>query len=106
MTLGAAGWFPRVRRLPEPDDASHLALLELVEQPPRQFGVELAAAIPRRRTDSRRYIPRSIPGRRAELGHRPGAKSAGECSRQCCSAAATSVKSLVPPEARTHGNPG
>ncbi len=61
VALDAAGWRPRVHRLPDPGDAGHLALLELVEQPPSDFGVQLAAAIPRRRADRRRYLARAIP---------------------------------------------
>jgi len=61
VALAAVGWRPRVRRFPDPDDASHLALIELVELPPDQVNIELAAAIPRRRADRRRYSARSIP---------------------------------------------
>ncbi len=67
VALAAVGWHPRVRRFPDPDDASHLALIELVELPPNQASIELAAAIPRRRADRRRYSARSIPAGTLEL---------------------------------------
>lgn len=61
VALAAAGWQPRVRRFPDPEDASHLALIELVELPPNPVSMELATAIPRRRADRRRYRTRPIP---------------------------------------------
>lgn len=67
MALGAAGWSPQVRRLPERGDAGHLAILEVVEQPPTAGQVELADAIPRRRADRRRYPARRIPPATLEL---------------------------------------
>lgn len=67
--LAAAGWYPRVRRFPDPDDASHLALIEVVELPARQVNIELAAAIPRRRADRRRYSVQPIPAGTLELFH-------------------------------------
>ena len=67
--LAAAGWHPRVRRFPDPDDASHLALIEVVELPARQMNIELATAITRRRTDRRRYRPQPIPAGTLEWFH-------------------------------------
>jgi nitroreductase len=69
VALAALGWYPRVRRFPDPDDASHLALLELVEQPASEGSIELAAAIPRRRADRRRYGAWSIPAGTLEFLH-------------------------------------
>ena len=75
VALASVGWRPRIRRFPNPDDASHLALIELVEQPPDQAKIELAAAIPRRRADRRRYSARSIPAGTLELFHIRAARS-------------------------------
>lgn len=73
--LAAAGWRPRVRRLPDPDDASQLAWIEVVELPARRDDIELAAAITRRRTDRRRYDARAIPAGTLEYFHIRAARS-------------------------------
>jgi nitroreductase len=75
VALAAGGWYPRVRRFPDPDDASHLALIELVELPPSQGSIELAAAITRRRADRRRYATRPIPAGTLELFYIRAARS-------------------------------
>jgi len=63
VALAAAGWHPSVRRFPDRADDSHLAILEVVEQPPQGGWRELASAIPTRRADRRPYGPRRIaPG--------------------------------------------
>ena len=63
VALAAAGWHPTVRRFPDRADDSHLAILEVVEQPPQAGWLELASAIPRRRADRRPYGTRRIaPG--------------------------------------------
>lgn len=67
VALAAAGWSPRVRRFPEGGQDSHLAILEVVEQPPDAFCLELAGAIPRRRADRRRYPAGRIPPATLEL---------------------------------------
>ena len=67
VALAAAGWSPRVRRLPDGGDRSHLAILEVVEQPPNAVHLELADAISRRRADPRRYPARPIPPATLEL---------------------------------------
>lgn len=67
VALAAAGWSPRVRRFPNGRDGSHLAILEVVEQPPQPGHVELAEAIPRRRADRRRYPAGRIPPATLEL---------------------------------------
>ena len=66
VALAAAGWSPRVRRFPDRDDG-HLAILEVVEQPPTAVHLELAGAISRRRADPRRYPARRIPPATLEL---------------------------------------
>ncbi|HKV18731.1 MAG TPA: nitroreductase, partial [Mycobacterium sp.] len=60
--LAATGWIPRVRRFPHGDHDSHLAILEVVDGPPRESAVELAAAIPRRRADRRPFTASLSPG--------------------------------------------
>ncbi|MCV7347767.1 nitroreductase family protein [Mycolicibacterium rhodesiae] len=63
VAMAAAGWHPSVRRFPDRADNSHLAILEVVEQPPQGGWRELASAIPRRRADRRPYASRPIaPG--------------------------------------------
>jgi nitroreductase len=75
VALAAGGWHPRVRRFPDRDDASHLALIELVELPPSQASIDLAAAITRRRADRRRYGAQPIPAGTLELLHIRAARS-------------------------------
>ncbi len=67
VALAAAGWSPRVRRFPDGGHGSHLAILEVVEQPPTAADLELAGAIARRRADPRRYPARRIPPATVEL---------------------------------------
>lgn len=67
VAFAAAGWAPRVRRFPDRGDDSHLAILEVVEQPPGDGDLELAEAISRRRADPRRYPAGPIPAATLEL---------------------------------------
>lgn len=67
VAFGAAGWSPRVRRLPDGGDDSHLAILEVVEQQPEAGQLELADAIARRRAERRRYPAGPIPPATLEL---------------------------------------
>jgi len=62
VALAALGWQPRVHRLPDPDEPEHLAALRVGRHQPSETDVRLAAAIPQRRTDRRRYSSRSVPG--------------------------------------------
>lgn len=66
VALAAAGWSPRVHRFPDGGD-SHLAILEVVEQPPSAAELELADAIARRRADVRRFPAGPIPPASLEL---------------------------------------
>lgn len=61
VALAALGWQAKVHRLPNPADPYHLAAIEVVGQPASELDVALAAAIPRRRTDRRRYSAWSVP---------------------------------------------
>ncbi|AFM19914.1 nitroreductase family protein [Mycolicibacterium chubuense NBB4] len=54
VALAAAGWHPRIRRFPD-GGAGRLASFELIESSPVAASVELASAIPRRRSDRREY---------------------------------------------------
>lgn len=67
VALAAAGWQPQVHRFPDRNDGSHLAILEVVEQPPTQADLELATAIARRRADRRPYRAEPIPPATLEL---------------------------------------
>ncbi|MCB0931415.1 MAG: nitroreductase [Mycobacterium sp.] len=69
VAFAAAGWSPRVRRFPDGGQDGHLAILEVVEQPPKAANLELAGAIPQRRADRRRYPARRIPPATLELLH-------------------------------------
>ena len=61
VALAALGWHAKVRHLPDPDDPNHLASIEIHPGDVEQTDVTLAAAIPRRRTDRRRYSYWSVP---------------------------------------------
>jgi nitroreductase len=61
VALAASGIGARVRRIPNPSEPDHLAALELRDRIPTQADLRLAAAIPRRRTDRRRFGPWQIP---------------------------------------------
>lgn len=53
--FAALGWRADVHRFPNPDDPDHVAALELHRHSAADVDIALAAAIPRRRTDRRRY---------------------------------------------------
>ncbi|MDX3189679.1 hypothetical protein PV458_14850 [Streptomyces sp. MN03-5084-2B] len=54
VAFAALGWGAEVRRLPDPDDPAHLAVVTPHPAgPPTEETTALAAAIPRRRTDRR-----------------------------------------------------
>lgn len=69
VALSAAGWSPRVRRFPDGERTGHLAIMEVLEQPPTAGHLELAAAISARRADQRRYSADRIPPATLELLH-------------------------------------
>lgn len=71
VALAALGWQARVYRFPTPGDANHLATLTLFPRSPTDLELALAAAIPRRRTDRRRYDGREVsPADIAVMGAR------------------------------------
>ncbi|GAA3873781.1 NAD(P)H nitroreductase [Saccharothrix violaceirubra] len=71
IALAALGWAAIVHRLPDPARPDHLAAVEFVRREPTASDVALAAAIPRRRTDRRRYSSWTVPPAvLAQLGDR------------------------------------
>lgn len=61
VALAALGWQSKVHRLPNRDEPEHLAAVEVHRRPTSEIDITLAAAIPRRRTDRRRYSSWSVP---------------------------------------------
>jgi Nitroreductase family len=61
VALAALGWQSKIHRLPNPDEPEHLAAVEVHHQPATEIDITLAAAIPRRRTDRRRYSAWHVP---------------------------------------------
>jgi nitroreductase len=59
--FAAVGWQSRVSRLPNADDSTHLATIELSPRMADYVDIALAAAIPRRRTDRRYYSSWQVP---------------------------------------------
>jgi nitroreductase len=64
VSFAAVGWQARIRRFP---DDGHLASFELIDRAPAQAVVELATAIPRRRSDRRDYATSPLPPPTLEL---------------------------------------
>jgi nitroreductase len=64
VSFAAAGWQARIRRFP---DDGHLASFELIERAPTDAVIELATAIPRRRSDRRDYADSPLPPATIEL---------------------------------------
>lgn len=60
VAFAALGWLTKPHRLPDPAHISHLAALEFEPYPAAEVDIALAAAIPRRRTDRRRYSARPV----------------------------------------------
>lgn len=61
VALAASGIAATVRRIPNPADPDHLAALELRDRAASKADLRLASAIPRRRTDRRRFGPWPVP---------------------------------------------
>ncbi len=61
VALAALGWQSKVHRLPNSDESEHLAAVEVYRRSASEVDITLAAAIPRRRTDRRRYSSWSVP---------------------------------------------
>ncbi|NUS42694.1 MAG: NAD(P)H nitroreductase [Mycobacteriaceae bacterium] len=67
VAFAALGWASLVHRLPNPAEPDHLAAIELVTHRPTASEVALSAAIPRRRTDRRRYGDWPLPAGHMQL---------------------------------------
>ncbi|UQX10299.1 Acg family FMN-binding oxidoreductase [Candidatus Mycobacterium methanotrophicum] len=82
VALAALGWQSKVHRLPNPDEPEHLAAIEVYRHhQASEVDITLAAAIPRRRTDRRKYSSWSVPANYvAQMGAR--AARAGVMLRQ------------------------
>ncbi|MEJ2854064.1 MULTISPECIES: Acg family FMN-binding oxidoreductase [unclassified Saccharothrix] len=61
VALAALGWRAVVHRLPNPAAPDHLAAVEFTRREPTSDEVALAGAIPRRRTDRRRFSSWGVP---------------------------------------------
>ncbi len=62
VALASLGWEPRVRRLPNPANPGHLATIGPFAPNPARAEADLAAAIPGRRTDRRKFSSWPVPG--------------------------------------------
>jgi hypothetical protein len=73
VALGSLGWDARVRRMPNPARPGHLATVEPFPHTATNAHDALVAAIPRRRTDRRRFsswpVPAELIGEMLELAH-------------------------------------
>jgi nitroreductase len=71
IAFAALGWQATIRRFPNPEVADHVAAIELHRHAATELDIALAAAIPRRRTDRRRYSPWHVaPGTIGVIGSR------------------------------------
>jgi nitroreductase len=61
VALAAFGWAADVHHIPNPADPTHLAAVELRPHSPIEEDIALAAAIPLRRTDRRRFSSWPVP---------------------------------------------
>ncbi|MDT7552668.1 MAG: hypothetical protein QOI16_1204, partial [Pseudonocardiales bacterium] len=73
LALMSLGWDARVRRMPNPARPGHLATVEPFPHNASSAQDDLVAAIPRRRTDRRRFsswpVPPELIGEMLELAH-------------------------------------
>ena len=78
VALAAAGWRGRVQRLPVPGDPGYLAVVGFEAALATAADAALAAAIPRRRTDRRRFgswpVPADLVGELLEVADLHGAR--------------------------------
>lgn len=63
VAAAALGWGTQIQRLPDADDPGLLARIVLVPHETSDADIALSAAIPRRRSDRRRFTDRPISGR-------------------------------------------
>lgn len=67
VALAALGWTAQIHRIPNAADPDHLAAVESRQHVPSEEDITLAATIPKRRTDRRRYSSRSVPAGHLDL---------------------------------------
>ena len=67
VALVALGWRTEVHRMPDPAEPDHLAAVEAFPRDPSTEDIALAAAIPDRRTDRRRFSSWPVPAGHLEL---------------------------------------
>jgi hypothetical protein len=76
VALSSFGWSSRVRRLPDPGQPTYLTQVELSARTPTGTDAALATAIPRRRTDRRRFtswpVPAALIGELTEMAAEQG----------------------------------
>ncbi|HEY3467649.1 MAG TPA: hypothetical protein VGL47_21150 [Amycolatopsis sp.] len=73
VATAAMGWAARIERLPDAGEPGLLARIALVPHEPRDRDIALAAAIPRRRSDRRRFAGRPLLARDADRLRRAAA---------------------------------
>ncbi|MBJ7338116.1 nitroreductase family protein [Mycolicibacterium sp.] len=101
LALAALGWQSKIHRFPNAAEPYHLASIEVQQWVPGEVDVALAAAIPRRRTDRRRYSSWPVPhGDVALMGAR--AARAGVAVRRV--EAATELKAVLADAVYEHVN--
>lgn len=75
VALAALGWGGEIHRIPNPADPGHLAAIEPHPYRPSEEDVALAAAIPMRRTDRRRFSSWPVPAGHLDLMIRRAARA-------------------------------
>lgn len=101
VALAALGWQSKIHRFPNPSDPNHVASIELHRQTPAEVDVSLAAAIPRRRTDRRRFSNWTVPKGDIAL---MAARAARSGVRLLHVVDTTALKSLVQQAVRQHAD--
>ena len=61
VALEAAGWTPRVHRLPDPHQPDHLASVSMLPAAPTDYALRMSVAIDRRRSDRRQLSSTAVP---------------------------------------------
>ncbi|MEV4143816.1 hypothetical protein AB0J40_09125 [Amycolatopsis sp. NPDC049691] len=81
VAAAATGWTAQVHRLPDPAEPGLLARIDLVPHDTRDGDIALAAAIPRRRSDRRRFAGRPLLVRDEVFLRKSAAVEAGRLHR-------------------------
>lgn len=77
VAFAAAGWDAIVHHLPNEQHADHLAMVETRPYKPADDDIALARAIPRRRTDRRRFTSWEVPAEHLDLLVRRAGRAGG-----------------------------